>query len=94
MRCFHRARVPIIEGDGSTESDFVFYEVRDMRNATVSVDDALARWVRLETARRDTSVSRFLADLAKAQMRSDRRYQRALRSALARESFLKSEAAT
>jgi hypothetical protein len=61
-----------------------------MRNVTVSMDDKVARWVRLEAARRDMSVSRFLAELAKTQMSSEQRYRRAMASALARKPFLKS----
>jgi hypothetical protein len=33
------------------------------RNVTVSMDDATARWVRVEAAKRDISVSQFLADV-------------------------------
>lgn len=33
------------------------------RNVTVSLDEETARWVRVEAAKRDVSVSRFLADL-------------------------------
>jgi hypothetical protein len=70
---------------------FVFWQIRYVRNVTVSMDDDLVRWVRREAARRDISISRFLADLAKAQMRSERRYRRALGSALARDCFLKGD---
>ena len=55
------------------------------------MEDKLARWVRVEAARRDLSVSRFLADLVRQQMLSERRYQQALRSALARKPILKSD---
>jgi hypothetical protein len=54
------------------------------------MDEKVARWVRLEAARRDMSVSRFLGELAKNQMSSEQRYQKAMRSALARKPFLKS----
>jgi hypothetical protein len=60
-----------------------------MRNVTVSMDDKVARWVRIEAARHDMSVSRFLAELARKHMVSEQRYQKALRSALARKPFLK-----
>ncbi len=62
-----------------------------MRNVTISMEEKVARWVRLEAARRDLSVSRFLADLVRKQMLSERRYRQALRSALARKPFLKTE---
>ena len=53
------------------------------------MDDNVARWVRLEAARRDQSVSRFLAELAKSQMSFEQRYRKSMRSALARKPFLK-----
>ena len=34
-----------------------------MKNVTVSMDDAVAEWARLEAARRNTSVSRLLGEL-------------------------------
>jgi len=34
-----------------------------MSNVTVSLDEETARWVRVEAARRDVSVSRFLTEL-------------------------------
>jgi hypothetical protein len=55
------------------------------------MEDKVARWVRLEAARRDLSVSRYLADLVQKQMLSERKYRQALRSALARKPFLMSE---
>ena len=62
-----------------------------MRNVTISMEDEVARWVRLEAARREVSVSRFLGSVAKEYMTSKRRYQRATRSALARRAFLKTD---
>ncbi len=61
-----------------------------MKNITISMEEEVARWARLEAAKRETSVSRFLGELAKEKMRSGRRYEKAMRSALAREPFLKS----
>lgn len=62
-----------------------------MRNLTISMDDKVAQWVRIEAARRDMSVSRFLAELARRQMFSEQRYRKALRSAMARKPFLKTD---
>ena len=61
-----------------------------MRNVTVSMEDKVARWLRLEAARRDMSVSRFLAELARTQMSAEQRYRKSMRSALARKPFLDS----
>ena len=61
------------------------------RNVTVSLDEEVALWARLEAARRDTSVSRFLGDLLKERMGKEKRYRKAMASALARGSFLRSD---
>lgn len=64
------------------DTNFVFHELRDtlrvMKNVTVSMDDAVAEWARLEAARRNTSVSRLLGELLAEKMRHDDAYQRAL----------------
>jgi len=59
-----------------------------MRNVTVSLDEEVALWARLEAARRDTSVSRLLGDLLKERMTRESRYDQAMRSALTRPPFL------
>lgn len=61
------------------------------RNVTVSLDEDVALWARLEAARRDTSVSRLLGDLLKQQMVREERYGSAMRAALARRPFLSSD---
>jgi len=58
------------------------------RNVTVSLEEEVALWARLEAARRDTSVSRLLGDVLKQQMAREKRYEKAMRSALARAPFL------
>jgi hypothetical protein len=61
------------------------------RNVTVSLDEEVALWARLEAARRDTSVSRLLGDMLKQQMNREKRYEMAMRSALGRRPFLKTD---
>lgn len=61
-----------------------------MRNITVALDDDLARWVRVEAAKRDVSVSRFLSDLIEETRRSDLEYRRAMRDYLTREPYIDS----
>jgi hypothetical protein len=39
-----------------------------LRNVTVTLEDDVARWARIEAARRDTSVSRLLGELLKERM--------------------------
>jgi hypothetical protein len=62
------------------------------RNVTVSLEEEVALWARLEAARRDTSVSRLLGDLLKEQMSREKRYEKAMRTALKRPPFLRGEA--
>lgn len=38
---------------------------RRLRNVTVTLEEDVAQWARIEAARRDTSVSRLLGDLLK-----------------------------
>lgn len=61
------------------------------RNVTVSLEEQVALWARFEAARRDTCFSRLLGDLMKQHMASKKRYEKAMRSALARARFLKGE---
>ena len=49
-----------------------------MKNVTVSMEDSVAEWARLEAARRNTSVSRLVGEMLAEKMRSDDAYERAL----------------
>ena len=62
-----------------------------LRNVTVTLQEDVARWARLEAARRDTSVSRLLGEILKQRMLESDNYERAMRRALARKPFLKSD---
>lgn len=54
-----------------------------MRNVTVTLDEAVARWARIQAAKKDTSVSRLLGELLREKMREERNYERAMREYLA-----------
>ncbi len=62
--------------------------IRRLRNITVTVEEDVARWARLEAARQEKSVSRLLAGILKDRMEATSRYERAMRRALARKPFL------
>ena len=62
-----------------------------LRNITVTLEESVARWARLEAARQDTSVSRLLGDILKERMREKDRYERAMRRALSRQPFLSTD---
>jgi hypothetical protein len=50
-----------------------------LKNVTVTMEDSVAEWARLEAARRNTSVSRLLGELLAEKMRQDDSYERAMR---------------
>lgn len=62
-----------------------------LRNITITLEENVARWARLEAARRDTSVSRLLASILKDRMQEEDVYEKAMRRALARKPFLKTD---
>ena len=62
-----------------------------LKNITVTLEKAVARWARIEAAKREMSVSRFLGSILKGQMAEKDGYGSALRRALARKPFLKSD---
>lgn len=76
------------------DTDFVFHELRvilrDMKNVTITMDDGVADWARMEAARRNTSVSKLVGELVAEKMRSEATYERAMREALKFKSFGKS----
>ena len=61
-----------------------------LRNVTVTLEEDVARWARIEAARRDTSVSRLLGELLKERMTAQDGYERTMRRALRRKPFLQS----
>jgi len=64
---------------------------RALRNITITLDEEVARWARIEAATNDTSVSRLIAALLKDRMLEKDQYKVAKRRALARPSFPKSD---
>ena len=58
-----------------------------MKNVTVTMEDSVADWARMEAARRNTSVSRLVGQMLAEKMRHDDAYERAMREALEFKSF-------
>jgi hypothetical protein len=52
--------------------------MRKLRNVTITLDESVARWARLEAARENTSVSRFLGSLLEERMRQGQEYDAAM----------------
>ena len=49
-----------------------------MRNITVTLDDETARWARIEAAKREMSVSRFIRDTLRERMGGQAAYEGAM----------------
>ncbi len=62
-----------------------------LRNVTLTLEEDVARWARLEAARLDTSVSRLLGGILKQRMMETDNYEKAKRRYLSRPAFLKSD---
>jgi hypothetical protein len=56
-----------------------------MKNVTVTMEDSVAEWARMEAARRNTSVSRLIGELLAEKMRHDDAYERAMNDWLSRD---------
>lgn len=62
-----------------------------LRNITITLQEDLARWARVEAAQNDKSVSRFLAEILQERMKQKRSYDAAKRRSLARKPFLNTD---
>jgi hypothetical protein len=61
----------------------VQHEIRvilgDMKNITITMDEKVAEWTRIEAAKRNTSVSRLVGEMLAEKMQREDAYARALR---------------
>jgi hypothetical protein len=62
-----------------------------LRNVTVTLEEDVARWARIEAAQKETSVSRYLGELLRERMLEKGAYEKAMRHALGRKPFLKTD---
>ena len=62
-----------------------------MKNVTVSMEENVADWARVEAARRNTSVSRLVGEMLAEKMRHDDAYERAMNEWLSRDRGWKSD---
>ena len=56
-----------------------------MRNVTITMDEDVARWARIQAAHREQSLARFIGELLRDHMREAARYETAMREFLATE---------
>ena len=62
-----------------------------MKNVTITVEDTVLEWVRIEAAKRGSSVSRLVGEMLAEKMQHDDAYARALREWLADTSAFNSD---
>ena len=65
--------------------------MRALRNLTLTLEPELAKWVRIEAAKEEMSISRWLAGLLRERMAARDSYAGAMRRALGRKPFLKTD---
>lgn len=49
-----------------------------MKNVTITVDEEVARWARIEAAKRETSVSRMVGEMLAERMKAETAYEAAM----------------
>lgn len=58
-----------------------------MKNVTITVEEDVLEWARIEAARRGSSVSRMVGEMLAEKMRQEDAYAQAMRDALCFESW-------
>ncbi len=58
-----------------------------MKNVTITMEDVALEWVRVQAAKGNISVSRYLGQVLQEEMRRSNAYEQAMRSALKPESW-------
>jgi hypothetical protein len=75
----------------------VLHEIRAniqaMKNVTITMEDEALEWVRVQAAKLNISVSRYLGQVLEEEMRRSNAYEQAMRSALKFESLGASDGA-
>ena len=54
-----------------------------MKNITLTLDEQVAAWARVQAAEQNMSLSRYLGEVLHEKMRHSREYEKAMREALA-----------
>jgi predicted transcriptional regulator len=70
----------------SINTNFVLHEIRvnikPMKNITITMEDDVAEWVRIEAAKRNASISRLMGEWVAQKMRQEDAYEQAMRASL------------
>ena len=88
--CFERTQpIILLRQVWHSCTKFVLHEIRVtstlVKNVTITVDDTALEWVRVEAAKRNTSVSRLVGEMLQEKMQLADAYQRALHDWQAKE---------
>jgi len=65
-----------------------------LRNITITVDEAVTRWARIEAAKEGTSLSRLVGEMLRERMAEEENYEKAMKRALGRKPLGKSDGNT
>jgi hypothetical protein len=69
-----------------SNTNFVPHEIRvnikPMKNITITMEDDVAEWVRIEAAKRNASISRLIGEWVALKMRQEDAYEQAMRASL------------
>ena len=57
---------------------FVLHHFRVMKNVTITLDEEVARWARVQAAEHNTSVSRLVGEMLREKMLAEKSYQMAM----------------
>jgi hypothetical protein len=83
--------------DLKTNTKIVLHEIRvniqAMKNVTITMEDEALEWVRVQAAKLNVSVSRYLGQVLEEEMRRSNAYEQAMRSACKFESWGASDGA-
>jgi hypothetical protein len=63
---------------------FVLHENSVVKNVTITLEEDVARWARIQAAERNTSVSRLVGELLRQHMKDEEAYSSAMKRYLAR----------
>lgn len=55
-----------------------------MKNVTITLEEDVARWTRIQAAEKERSVSRFVGEMLRDRMMEQKRYRAAMKRFLAR----------
>ena len=69
----------------SLDTETVLHEDSVMKNVTITLEEEVWRWTRIQAAREDTSVARMVGQLLAARMRQQQAYEASMAQFLARE---------